>query len=607
MEEPGMVALEDSPNAPATRRDRELASLYATARSLTALAELDEVLDSIVRHAHDLTGTDFTYLSLLSPEGDLRLRASQGTISAAFRAARMPRGHGLGGQVIGLRTPVWVRNYMDAAGLEHSSTFDGLVDDEGMVALLGVPLLVRGEAIGALFAADRTERSFRAEEIALLTAFADHAATAIDNARLYAASRTALQDLQRAYRTIEDQVATMERAQLVHEALTQVVLTGGGPQDVAHQLAGQLGGTVTVLDRDSVALTPRATPGGEETTDDSVGGGTALPAQSALLHALEAARRTGRCATVNDGGASHSVATIQADGSFLGALVWRRSEPPDAMEIRTLERATHVMGLLILKENAVADAAERLSGELLTDLLVASPGIGATDRARTRARGIDVDAIDVVLVAEATTVTTSEITRRLHVVAQTMNGLAGEHLGRATMLLHGPENAEVVADVHRQLRGLLGRPVTVIGERVQGTDFTRAFHLASRCSSLARALGRSDTHAMTDDFALYAMLFDVDRNADLDRFITSTIGPLVAYDARRNTDLVSTLSAYFANGGNLAGTARSMHVHLNTLLKRLDRVDLLLGLEVRTGHHLQLQVAIEMHRLRESMDQRRAD
>ncbi|MGB7235277.1 MAG: hypothetical protein WBD41_04765, partial [Rhodococcus sp. (in: high G+C Gram-positive bacteria)] len=46
------------------RRERELSSLYSTARSLTALREIDDVLESIVRRAHELVGTDFTYLSL---------------------------------------------------------------------------------------------------------------------------------------------------------------------------------------------------------------------------------------------------------------------------------------------------------------------------------------------------------------------------------------------------------------------------------------------------------------------------------------------------------------------------------------------------------------
>ena len=74
------------------RRERELSSLYATARSLTALGGTDAVLDSIVREAHELIGTDFTYLSLLGSNGELMLKASQGTISSTFSAARVPAG-----------------------------------------------------------------------------------------------------------------------------------------------------------------------------------------------------------------------------------------------------------------------------------------------------------------------------------------------------------------------------------------------------------------------------------------------------------------------------------------------------------------------------------
>src|SRR3954466_7724591 len=82
------------------RRERELSSLYATARSLTALGEVDAVLDSIVRQAHELVGTDFTYLSLVSPDGGLTLTASEGTISSRFSTASVPPGTGVGGRVI---------------------------------------------------------------------------------------------------------------------------------------------------------------------------------------------------------------------------------------------------------------------------------------------------------------------------------------------------------------------------------------------------------------------------------------------------------------------------------------------------------------------------
>ncbi|HEY3483252.1 MAG TPA: GAF domain-containing protein, partial [Streptomyces sp.] len=297
----------DAEEGSLVRRQRELTSLYTTVKSLTALGELDEVLQSIVHHAHDLIGTDFTYLSLVGADGRLSAKASEGTVSPTFLAAAIPAGVGLGGKVLASRSPHWVRDYAGATLIEHDADFDRLVTTEKLVALLGVPLVIRGEAVGALFAADRAERAFQADEIALLNAFADHAAVAIDNARLYEASRTALRELRVAYRKIE-------RSQAIHEALTGVVLGGGAPGDVAQRLAEQLGGSVTLLDR---------------------------VADADLADAVEDARRSGRCTVSDAGGTLRGVAAIQAGDSYLGALVWQPESAggttvPDDTDLRTL-------------------------------------------------------------------------------------------------------------------------------------------------------------------------------------------------------------------------------------------------------------------------------
>jgi sugar diacid utilization regulator len=60
-------------------------------------------------------------------------------------------------------------------------------------------------------------------------------------------------------------------------------------------------------------------------------------------------------------------------------------------------------------------------------------------------------------------------------------------------------------------------------------------------------------------------------------FSTIRWSRLLAHDARRSTQLVATLSAYFGNAGNVTRTSAALHVHMNTLLKRLDRVDSVLG------------------------------
>lgn len=571
------------------RRERELNSLYATARSLTALGEIDAVLESIVRHAHELIGTDFTYLSLVSPSGGLVLKASQGTISSSFNAARVPSGTGLGGRVIATGSPVWVSNYLEDPDLTHDEAFDDLVMPEGMVALLGVPLLVGDEVIGVLFVADRTERPFEPDEIALLSAFADHAAVALNNARLYDETRSALTELQAAYRTIERQVSVMEHAQATHEALTHVVLTGGGAAEVAELLVEHLEGAVTVFDR-------AGTVSAQATRDERL----EQPARRASPDPVEQARQSGRCATTTDrGGLWHSAATAQTGDTHLGALLLTRTSAPSELDLRTLERAAQILGLLILKETALADAEDRVSGELLTELLMSVPPVGQTLRARAQARGVDIASLNALVVAESPAAPAAEVSRRLHALSHEWGGLAGEHLGRATLLLEAVNVERTAHTVHARLRRDLGGPVRVVVEPAANDQWSRAFEVASGCCRLMRTLGIADRGSTAGEYAMFAILFDSGRSDDLDRFLSDSIGPLLAYDARRSTALVATLTAYFEHAGNLTRTARALHVHMNTLLKRLDRVASLLGEDWRSPDRmLRTNVALRLHILR---------
>jgi DNA-binding PucR family transcriptional regulator len=116
-----------------------------------------------------------------------------------------------------------------------------------------------------------------------------------------------------------------------------------------------------------------------------------------------------------------------------------------------------------------------------------------------------------------------------------------------------------------------------------------------------KSLGVADQASTADRYAMFALLFDAERSPDLDRFLGDTIEPLLAYDQRRSAQLVATLTAYFHHSGNLARTAAALHVHVNTLLKRLARVDTILGEAWRTPDSaLQLHVALRLHALRAS-------
>ena len=75
-------------------------------------------------------------------------------------------------------------------------------------------------------------------------------------------------------------------------------------------------------------------------------------------------------------------------------------------------------------------------------------------------------------------------------------------------------------------------------------------------------------------------------------------GPLIEYDERRGSDLVGTLEPYFAAGASPSRAAAALHVHVNTVAQRLERVARLLGEGwSEPSRALELQLALRLHRL----------
>jgi sugar diacid utilization regulator len=65
------------------------------------------------------------------------------------------------------------------------------------------------------------------------------------------------------------------------------------------------------------------------------------------------------------------------------------------------------------------------------------------------------------------------------------------------------------------------------------------------------------------------------------RVVTSALGPLRDYDERRGAGLVETLRAYVDTNFSIAGAARALAVHNNTILYRLGRIRELTGRDPR--------------------------
>ncbi len=79
-------------------------------------------------------------------------------------------------------TPMMVNDYLQEY---PESPFLHAITQVGVRSVVAVPLKARGKVIGVLIVTSRVPHKFREEDQQLLTALADHAAIAIENAKLY--------------------------------------------------------------------------------------------------------------------------------------------------------------------------------------------------------------------------------------------------------------------------------------------------------------------------------------------------------------------------------------------------------------------------------------
>lgn len=123
-----------------------------------------------------------------------------------------------------------------------------------------------------------------------------------------------------------------------------------------------------------------------------------------------------------------------------------------------------------------------------------------------------------------------------------------------------------------------------------------AYAEGQRCLDALRLLGRAGEGAAAEDFGFLGLLLAESR--DISGFVERTMGEVVSYDRRRGTDLVRTLDAYFASGMSPARTKDALHVHVNTVAQRLERIGRLLGPDWQSpARALEIQLALRLHRL----------
>lgn len=192
------------------QRISHLEQVIETGKLLNTTLNLRPLLETITQVVTEQTETEGCSILLLDQKtGKLRFRAASGPKSEGVGKFSIPSSEGIAGRVLLENKPILVQD------AQNDARFFVGVDKELSLetrSLIGVPLQVKGKAIGVLEAVNKKGgQEMNWADVEVLTVLANQAAVAIENARLY-------DDIRRIKEFNEDLVQNVTEAIVITDA-----------------------------------------------------------------------------------------------------------------------------------------------------------------------------------------------------------------------------------------------------------------------------------------------------------------------------------------------------------------------------------------------------
>lgn len=409
-----------------------------------------------------------------------------------------------------------------------------------------------------------------------------------------------------------------QRSQEIYRRLTEIAIEGRGVDAILNMLAG-LTGKEVVLEDQHFDLRSCA-------TTDPAG---CSPALVARLRA-ESDRVTGwllrtplssseppilRLAV--DDELARIVAPIAVKETVLGYLsvVGRRGSLGELDELAA-SRGASACAIELARERAVLEAEDRLQTDLVEALVTG--GYTSVDTIVTRSDrlGFDLRGSHTAVVFGVLEPSSplprptrpSGLGRRLRAALEREVGRRGLRCpigtrGERAILLVPQAVGDATAietlasELRERLAGDLEEPLSAgIGRLYAGVEGLKQSHAeADGALTLGGRILGIGRVAQFAELGLYRLLLALRSTAELESFHQDTLGAILEYDQKTDSEYIKTLDAYFASLGSPTEAAERLHVHRNTLLYRLHRIQEIGGIsladaETRLSLHLSLRV-----------------
>jgi hypothetical protein len=577
-------------------RERGLLAVIESAQDLSSRLDLQGLLSAIVSRARHLLGSDVAWLSTYDADPDeFHVMVADGALSRSTSDMVARRNRGVAGVVMSTRLPFATPDYLHDKRFVHDSKLDDTFREEGIAALIGVPLIWDGEVVGLLFVADRYHRMHTAHSTSILCTLATHGAVALKNARDFERVNAALARTDQARAELERHVLSVQAAIDAHEKITSLLARGASLATLCQSVAQLLGGSVLVLDESGLVVS-----GGVAAGYDGTGAQAYAPHGdhgAALTRAMRASRTVGRSVEAYevDGETCRVLPVIGGDDILGSALLFHRGKLED-VALRTFERSSSVIGIVLLSQHRIEASRNRSASVLLRSLVSPRQDDPAELADRAEQHGLDLTRPLSLVLVEMEGPRADYAARRFGSLTPLVHALVDDIDGVLVILCAATCAQEIRQtlstwmrhDLNAAYRGVLSRPVLRPAEiPALYATLRRALAVLARIGTQGQIIGQ-------DELAIYSTLFETHDRASLKNFLEATVGPLLSHDAKRGSDLAATLLAYFHCNQNAKTTAQRLGIHVNTVRQRLATVEDLLGPWGQAARALEIHIALRL-------------
>ncbi len=167
---------------------KQIEALSKVANLITSGLYLGELLRLVVQVTAEIMNSKICSLMLLDPDKkELVIRATQSISEEYNKKPNVKLGEGIAGIVAKDNKPICTLDVKEDSRYMNRA----IAEKEGLCSLASVPLAVKGRVIGVLNCYTSKKHKFTKPELEVLTALANQAAVAIENAELDLRARSA--------------------------------------------------------------------------------------------------------------------------------------------------------------------------------------------------------------------------------------------------------------------------------------------------------------------------------------------------------------------------------------------------------------------------------